>query len=376
MKYLYRTVGYLNLYETEINEFTTHDGCLFYMYVKEEKGALTVTFTPERYMTRERRVGGISLDVAYGGVTESVSEETFSSPVTVSFAYSDECRSLTLTATGAFAGMNLEDDDYGASHTFEWRGGINDPSPERCGITLNSLRAGTTSGVSGLTREVTWTASYPEGKYAAVIHLAEFHEDVSEGETYYRVKKTAKMPENPITGFRSSGYGGDRITVLAVIALYDSPDAARDDYVGLAEVSSRVITVADSRAYLQPYDLSLTTPVRGAPITVSWTVPDDPKKGNRRYELQRSVNGGEFAQIYYDASSSFTETVGDWEKAAYRVRATGYSSWDTSECSPWSETAEADAVDTNIYVGTKGGIKPAAGIYIGGLAAVPRATVG
>ena len=376
MKYLYRTVGYLNLYETSVNEFTTHDGCLFYMYVKEEDGALNVTFTPERYTTNERWAGGICLDVAYGGVTKSVSEEAFTSPVAVSFAYSDECRSLTLSAAGSFAGMNLEADDYGASHTFEWQGGINDPAPEKCGITLNSLRAGTTAGVSGLTRDVAWTASYPEDKYAAVIHLAEFHEDVSEGETYYRVKKTAKAVENPVTGFRSSGYNDDRITVFAVIALYDTPDAARDDYIGLAEVKSRVITVAGAYSYLQPYDVAFPTPVRGAPITVTWTPPDDPKTGNRRYELQRSVNGGEFARVYYDASSAFTETVGDWEKVAYKVRATGYSSWDTSDYSPWSEAAESDVISTNIYIGAKGGIKPAAGIYVGSRAAVPRAAVG
>ncbi|WP_132995858.1 fibronectin type III domain-containing protein [Sporanaerobacter acetigenes] len=68
----------------------------------------------------------------------------------------------------------------------------------------------------------------------------------------------------------------------------------------------------------------------GENITVSWGSSSDAT----RYHLERSVNGGSWAEIYNGSNTSYTDTITKgWNTVVYRVRAynsDGYSSYRTS----------------------------------------------
>ena len=70
---------------------------------------------------------------------------------------------------------------------------------------------------------------------------------------------------------------------------------------------------------------SITLPeflVGGETVTVSWAASTDPEGNLAGYRLERSVDGGAFAQVYQGANLSFDQviTVG-WRTVAFRVKA-------------------------------------------------------
>ena len=80
-----------------------------------------------------------------------------------------------------------------------------------------------------------------------------------------------------------------------------------------------------------PSSISVPTLVKGGEnITISWPSVS----GATRYHLERSVNGGTFAEIYSGANLSYTDSITKgWNTVAYRVRAynsDGYSGYKTS----------------------------------------------
>ena len=80
-----------------------------------------------------------------------------------------------------------------------------------------------------------------------------------------------------------------------------------------------------------PSSISVPTNIKGGEnITISWPIAS----GATRYHLERSVNGGTFAEIYSGANLSYTDSITKgWNTVAYRVRAynsDGYSGYKTS----------------------------------------------
>lgn len=77
---------------------------------------------------------------------------------------------------------------------------------------------------------------------------------------------------------------------------------------------------------------SITVPssiMGGTTIDISWEASTDPDGNLAGYELERSVGGGDFTQIYKGANLSYTDSITyGWSTVQYRVRA--YDPYSTS----------------------------------------------
>ena len=158
---------------------------------------------------------------------------------------------------------------------------------------------------------------------------------------------------------------------IYVVAYYGSAEAAvlrGSDYEAVAETESPVYTVSNNGGYYVPYNLQWSSPVRGCPVQVQWGTFLDMKGV---FQLQRSVNGGDWQMIYAGESNRFTDTAGDWETVAYRVRTyRGYGDY----YSIWVEGAAAEVGKSNLYVGVNGVPRPVSAVYLGrggGMISVP-----
>ncbi len=83
------------------------------------------------------------------------------------------------------------------------------------------------------------------------------------------------------------------------------------------------VTVVNNRAPSAPGSITVPAAVRGgATLPISWTRATDSDDNLSGYELERSVNGGSWSQIYKGAGLSYTDTItAGWNTVAYRVRA-------------------------------------------------------
>ena len=64
------------------------------------------------------------------------------------------------------------------------------------------------------------------------------------------------------------------------------------------------------------------TVLGGQPLTVSWGAATDSDDNLDQYHLERSVNGGDWTEIYSGPGQSFTDSITKgWQTVAYRVRA-------------------------------------------------------
>ena len=83
------------------------------------------------------------------------------------------------------------------------------------------------------------------------------------------------------------------------------------------------VTVVNNRAPSAPGSITVPAAVRGgSTLPISWTKATDSDDNLSGYELERSVNGGSWSQIYKGAALSYTDTItAGWNTVAYRVRA-------------------------------------------------------
>lgn len=101
--------------------------------------------------------------------------------------------------------------------------------------------------------------------------------------------------------------------------------------------TSNNVTVINNTAPGSPQGITVPVDVRGgSPLTISWGPSADAENNLAGYELERSVNGGTWTQIYRNAQQSFTDNITfGWQTVAYRVRAydvySAYSGYATSE---------------------------------------------
>lgn len=110
--------------------------------------------------------------------------------------------------------------------------------------------------------------------------------------------------------------------------------------------TSSTVTVTNNRAPGAPGSLTVPAVVRGgATLPISWTRATDSDDNLSGYELERSVNGGSWSQIYKGSALTFTDTItAGWNTVAYRVRA-----YDTLNATSAYVTSDTRTVDNNAY---------------------------
>ncbi len=106
------------------------------------------------------------------------------------------------------------------------------------------------------------------------------------------------------------------------------------------------ITVVNNRAPSAPGSITVPAAVRGgATLPISWTRATDSDDNLSGYELERSVNGGTWTQVYKGSALTFTDTItAGWNTVAYRVRA-----YDTLNATSAYVASDARTVDNNAY---------------------------
>lgn len=106
------------------------------------------------------------------------------------------------------------------------------------------------------------------------------------------------------------------------------------------------VMVVNNRAPSAPGSITVPAAVRGgSTLPISWTKATDSDDNLSGYELERSVNGGSWSQIYKGAALSYTDTItAGWNTVAYRVRA-----YDTLSATSAYITSDTRTVDNNAY---------------------------
>jgi len=93
---------------------------------------------------------------------------------------------------------------------------------------------------------------------------------------------------------------------------------------------------------------SITAPATvrgGSTLPISWTRATDSNDNLSGYELERSVNGGDWAKIYKGSALTFTDTItAGWNTVAYRVKA-----YDTDGLNSGWRTGSNITVINNAY---------------------------
>lgn len=120
-------------------------------------------------------------------------------------------------------------------------------------------------------------------------------------------------------------------TVMYRVKAYDS--------MGLESgyTTSQNVAVVNNTAPGAPQGITVPHAIRGgSQVTISWGPSTDAENNLAGYELERSVNGGAWTQVYRNAQRSYTDNITfGWNTVAYRVRAydayNAYSGYATSE---------------------------------------------
>lgn len=110
--------------------------------------------------------------------------------------------------------------------------------------------------------------------------------------------------------------------------------------------TGNVVNVINNRAPNPPGSISVPAVIRGGSTTaISWGAATDTDNNLAGYELERSVNGGAWTQIYKGAAVSYTDTItAGWNTVAYRVRA-----YDNYNATSTYVTSDTRTVDNNSY---------------------------
>ena len=106
-------------------------------------------------------------------------------------------------------------------------------------------------------------------------------------------------------------------TVMYRVKAYDS-EGLYSTYRNSAQVS-----VFNNNAPGAPGGITVPGEVLGGgTLTVTWSAASDVDGNLTGYELERQVNGGEWAQVYKGANTSYTDNITrGWTSVNYRVRA-------------------------------------------------------
>lgn len=87
--------------------------------------------------------------------------------------------------------------------------------------------------------------------------------------------------------------------------------------------TSSQVTVVNNTAPSAPASISVPIDVKGGgSLVITWSAATDSENNIIGYELERSVDGGSFTNIYTGTALTYTDTITKgWNSVAYRVRA-------------------------------------------------------
>ena len=127
-------------------------------------------------------------------------------------------------------------------------------------------------------------------------------------------------------------------TVMYRVKAYDS-EGLYSTYRNSTQVS-----VFNNHAPEAPASIAVPETVLGGnPLTVTWSAASDPDDNLTGYELERQVDGGEWAQVYKGADTSYTDNITrGWDSVNYRVR-----SYDAHDATSGYTTGTAQPVNNN-----------------------------
>ena len=198
--------------------------------------------------------------------------------------------------------------------------------------TVNTNTAPTTPGSitvpegaeGGKNIEVTWTASTDAEKNLEG-YIVERSTDG--GNTWTQVFKGGGLKATFLVPAGSE-------TIMCRVKAYDS-EGLYSGYRNSAQVS-----VFNNHAPGAP--ASITVPenvLGGGTLAVTWEAATDADNNLSGYELERQVDGGDWAQVYKGAGASYTDTITrGWQSVNYRVRAydtyNAYSAYTTGTAQP------------------------------------------
>ena len=198
--------------------------------------------------------------------------------------------------------------------------------------TVNTNTAPTTPGSitvpegaeGGKNIEVTWTASSDAEKNLEG-YIVERSTDG--GNTWTQVFKGGGLKATFLVPAGSE-------TIMCRVKAYDS-EGLYSGYRNSAQVS-----VFNNHAPGAP--ASITVPenvLGGGTLAVTWEAATDADNNLSGYELERQVDGGDWAQVYKGAGTSYTDTITrGWQSVNYRVRAydtyNAYSAYTTGTAQP------------------------------------------
>lgn len=127
-------------------------------------------------------------------------------------------------------------------------------------------------------------------------------------------------------------------TVMYRVKAYDS-EGLYSTYRNSAQVS-----VFNNNAPSAPGSITVPEGVLGGvALTVTWSAASDADGNLTGYELERQVDGGEWAQVYKGADTSYTDNITrGWQSVNYRVR-----SYDAYDAASAYTTGTAQPVNNN-----------------------------
>ena len=127
-------------------------------------------------------------------------------------------------------------------------------------------------------------------------------------------------------------------TVMYRVKAYDS-EGLYSSYRNSAQVS-----VFNNTAPGAPGGITVPGEVLGGgTLTVTWSAASDPDDNLTGYELERQVDGGDWAQVYKGADTSYTDNITrGWQSVNYRVR-----SYDAYNATSGYTTGTAQPVNNN-----------------------------
>ena len=108
--------------------------------------------------------------------------------------------------------------------------------------------------------------------------------------------------------------------------------------------NSTQVSVFNNHAPDAPASITVPAEVLGGnPLTVTWSAASDPDDNLTGYELERQIDGGEWAQVYKGENTSYTDNITrGWNSVNYRVR-----SYDAHNATSGYTTGTAQPVNNN-----------------------------
>lgn len=326
----------------------TIGGTVFILRITTDGETLTVDFQQN---PRSGTVENIfDLDVYYGNAVQTVSIGTRLSG-SVTFPWDSGISRITLDGASVVYGGS----DLGQTATFSWGTVYGNPLPEADFLPDGPER------VSNIAVRCTVTA--PEEKYPALLGVWVYRYNSTHGWQMVQALNLGDDHGGDAWFLMVSPFStGNQIKYHYVTAYYSTAEAALyrgSDYEAVAEDESPVYIVSDNGGYFVPYNLEWTPPTANCPVQITWGTYLNMKG---IFQLQRSVDGGDWTLVYSGESNRFTDTAGEWDTVSYRIRTyEGYGEY----YSQWVTGTATEVGRTNLYVGVNGIPTPASGIYLG-----------